>query len=435
MNQKKRLLFVSYFYPPSRAVASVRTGNIALHLARRGWDVTVVTPEPESWTGNLEDKQCLADACASGVKYLHINPWFGFLDPGHLRCGGVGRSRWGGGVGRRVIRWAGVEPQVGWLLALQQKLRPSEAAKANLMLVSGSPFLTFPFMARLAGATVRPLVVDYRDLWTAGNPHGSFPHRDRRRERAVLQAASAVITISQGCAVALDEVFSTAARTRVITNGFNAAEMDRVKATEFPEPAVVYAGNFYPPKRVITPIFEAMREMDSREEMRRQSWRFHYYGRDASHVQSEMMRHRLQNRVVIHGEVPRSEVLAATRGATVAIVITSVETTGTAADRGIVTGKIFEIAGLGAAMLLIAPPGSDADEIVRSTGAGYRASGENIAGIATFLSESIVSKKAVPQRGSCYEWGHLADRMEKLFSEVIEASESVRRTPPTGNVR
>ena len=166
--------------------------------------------------------------------------------------------------------------------------------------------------------------------------------------------------------------------------------------------------------------------MDSREATRGQSWRFHYYGRDITHVREEMLRCGLQNRVVIHGEVPRREVLAATRGATVAVVITSVEAMGTAADRGIVTGKIFEIVGLGAPMLLIAPPGSDAEEIVSSTGAGYRASGENLVGIAAFLSHVIGGSRVVSRRAGCYDWGYLAGRMEDLFARVLDGDESVR---------
>ena len=44
-----KLLLLAHPFPPCRAVGAVRTWNIARYLARSGWDVTVVTPDPSVW--------------------------------------------------------------------------------------------------------------------------------------------------------------------------------------------------------------------------------------------------------------------------------------------------------------------------------------------------------------------------------------------------
>jgi hypothetical protein len=51
---RPKLLFLVWNFTPVQTIGSVRTWNIAKHLARLGWDVTVVTPEPKLWRHNSE---------------------------------------------------------------------------------------------------------------------------------------------------------------------------------------------------------------------------------------------------------------------------------------------------------------------------------------------------------------------------------------------
>lgn len=51
----------------------------------------------------------------------------------------------------------------------------------------------------------------------------------------------------------------------VISNGFNPVEVAAVKPYEFGHFAIMYAGNFYPPKRVITPVMQALRCFSEKE--------------------------------------------------------------------------------------------------------------------------------------------------------------------------
>jgi len=44
--RRPKLLFLAYHFPPSQAVGSVRAWNMAKYLARLGWEVTVITPDP-----------------------------------------------------------------------------------------------------------------------------------------------------------------------------------------------------------------------------------------------------------------------------------------------------------------------------------------------------------------------------------------------------
>ena len=74
--------------------------------------------------------------------------------------------------------------------------------------------------------------------------------------------------------------------------------------------------------------------------------------------------------VEMHGTVPRRECLAAIAGAGVAAVVASVSEAADLGDRGIVTAKVFEPIGLGTPVMVIAPPGSDLESVIRTAGRG-----------------------------------------------------------------
>src|SRR5262249_42446527 len=197
--------------------------------------------------------------------------------------------------------------------------------------------------------------------------------------------SSAVTIISNSL---LDGKLNIGSKLHVITNGFDPEEMAQVKPFDFGHFAIVYTGALFIPERVITPVMGALRRLKETDIGKRVKWRFHYYGAQNDYVRAEAARFDLIDRVVLHGRVSRTEALSAVRGAGVAVVITSIFDDASREDKGIVTGKLFEPLGLGTPILLIAPPGSDATQIVEETGMGRGFVGTDTEGIVRFLSNS-----------------------------------------------
>ncbi len=54
--KRPKMLFLACYFPPVHGSACVRTWNMAKYLARLGWDVTVVTPDPSLWR-NVEQPE------------------------------------------------------------------------------------------------------------------------------------------------------------------------------------------------------------------------------------------------------------------------------------------------------------------------------------------------------------------------------------------
>ncbi len=415
-----KLLFLAYGFPPCNASSAVRTWNIAKYLARRGWEVTVVTPHPSVWRQAGSDAEFRAILEQEGVRRIETGFAWRCLSPGLNSFAAAGIGRLIGRAFRRVAWNLSIENEIGWI---------GEAAKAcdgltpedvDVILASGPPFVAFRLAKRLADRLGRPYVLDYRDPWT-GNPHRDRPDRASivAEEERLLRDCAGVTIVSDCLAAALDERFRLGSKLHVITNGYDPEHLDKVEPYPFGHFAIVYTGIFYPPKRVITPVMAALQRLKATGSTAGAEWRFHFYGSEEQHVCEAAQRFGVQDRVVCHGHVPRKEALSAVRGAGITVVITSVEATSALVDRGIVPGKVFEALGLGTPTLLIAPPDSDVGAIMETSEAARRFTGSDVEGMASFIADAICGRLPRPKKPDMYAWTNLASAMDSVLRCAI----------------
>ena len=421
-NRRPKLLFLAHAFPPVRAIGCVRTWNTAKYLARLGWEITVVTPEPSVWR-YVEDTQKVEQLEQEGIRRILTNHRWRWLSPDPLRCWNEGLGWIVGGVCRRAARYLGVDDEIGWIRPTKQACSVLTAEDVDVILATGSPFVAFTLAKWLSDRLDRPYVLDYRDPWTE-NPHAdalTMPATLTMRKEAMLLAGCTAVTIvSRSWGSAMAQRFDLGPKLHVITNGYDPEELAEVEPHNFGHFAIVYTGIFYPPKRVITPVMAALKRLKEISNGHNAEWYFHYYGDGEAHVREEADRFGIMDRVVLHGRVSRTEALSAVRGSSVSVVITSVFAEDTQGDKGIVTGKLFELLGLGTPILLIAPPGSDATQIVDETGMGRAFDGTDIEGIVQFLSS--IAQTEPNKRSACadrYSWPVLAAKLDRILRGVI----------------
>jgi glycosyltransferase involved in cell wall biosynthesis len=209
-------------------------------------------------------------------------------------------------------------------------------------------------------------------------------------------------------------------RAHVISNGFDPEELAAIPRHDFGHFAIVYTGTFYPPKRGVEPLMAALQRLDALTP-NDDSWAFHYYGSRGEYVRRAAESFRVGHRVLIHGKVPRPEALSAVRGASLAVVITSVYERASLAEKGIVTGKVFEGIGLGTPLLVIAPEGSDLDGILASAGLGKRFAGTQIDGIVDFLQERMSGPAPQPRNTAIFSWASIGGQLDAVLREALAA--------------
>jgi glycosyltransferase involved in cell wall biosynthesis len=393
---------------------------MAVQLARVGWRVTVVTV-PEVQVAGLDAAGALEariEAARWGIERIeatHRLPWLG----SPCAAGPIRRVPGLAGALRRLARRMGVDSGAGWAGPVRRTCTRFSPGDVDVVLATGSPFASFLAGRDVARRLRCPLVVDYRDAWTGG-PHDRRPSpgRAQRAERSALAAAALVLCVSPSLAEQIAERPEAAGKVRVLTNGFDPEESVAVSPATYDHAAVVYAGSFVPPVRSSAPFLEALGRAAALRGSSQPPLRFHYFGNAGAHVLEEARRAGVAGFVEVHGQRPRPEVLSALKGAALAVVVASVRAGSSLAERGIVTGKLFEAIGLGTPVLLVAPAGSDAAEILARAGGGRSFVGADVEGMARFMADLETAPRP---KGSCeqFGWPALGARLDELLRGVL----------------
>lgn len=394
---------------------------MAKHLARLGWDVTVVTPHPSVWRYAENTEEIDAKLEKEGIRRILTGyPWR-FLSPERLSCWNRGLGWVMGGVCRKIARCLNIDSEVSWIKAAEQVCNTLTASDVDIILATGSPFTAFRLARRLSNRFDRPYVLDYRDPWT-GNPHLLRPPRPAvvQEEASLLADSAAVTIVSPSWGSAMDNRFGLGPKLHVVTNGYDPEELAEVEPFNFGHFAIVYTGNFYPPKRIISPVMAALKRLKETMGGKDGEWYFHYYGDQEKHVCQEAQRFGVMERTILHGSVPHREALSAIRGAGIAVIISSVAERITAEDKGIVPGKIFEALGLGTPILLIAPRGSDVETVVETIGLTRSFTGNDINGIASFLTAVMCGQVPTSTEREAYAWTNIVKKMDRVLRAAVE---------------
>ena len=141
-----------------------------------------------------------------------------------------------------------------------------------------------------------------------------------------------------------------------------------------------------------------------------------------NHVREEANRWGLNDLIVLHGRVSQREALSAIKGASLAVVITSIEDEGVLEDKGIVTGKIFEAIGVGTPVLLIAPKGSDATTTTEATGLVKSFVGTDIHGMASFLKDVVRGKVPDRKNVEMFSWANIVKKLDTVLRGAISGT-------------
>jgi hypothetical protein len=348
---------------------------------------------------------------AAGIHQIGTGHSLRFLSPIHLRCRND-RLRWlGGGICRKIARHIGVDDAVGWIKPAERACSAVEPKDVDLIMASGPPFSGFTLAERLSRKLFRPYILDYRDPWSE-LPGVWSPMQARivKSEAGLLHGAAAVTTVSPSWATDLAARFNVGSKLEVVTNGYDEEELRQIKPYDFGHAAIVYAGIFYPPDRVLTPVLKALKILDMNGQL--DDCYFHYYGDHSPYVKQEASKIGIEHRVKLHGLVARDRALAAIKGAKLSVVITSVQDHLSPRMKGWIPAKLFESIAFGSATLLIAPAGGDAEIIAQASGVACRVSGNDVEGIRSFIQQVILGRQFERRNIEDFAWQNIANTLD-----------------------
>ena len=418
MSGKRKILLISYHFPPSAEVGGLRIANFARRLPRFGWDPCVLTVE-DRYLGALD---------ADKLKYLGHAKIFKAgrtptLSQAYMTCkraaarllrrqaaparfakagqpdssaSGQRTATLSTTLRRYVLSFLSLpDAERSWIWpAVTKAVRIVRREEITCILTSCPPY-----SAHLVGLLVKWMtgvrwwIADFRDPWTTAGSKSLYATSaaslaiDRWLERAVVRNADRIITNTNTLCGAFRKAYGLlpADRFVCITNGY-----DREFFAEFahlPKErlfTITYAGSLYF-GRTPEPLFRALQELLRRGLADERSIRVRLVGEcsvvEGRPVDELVERYGLGSVVEVLGPVPYNTAIGMIRQSHLALLLAPNQPYQ-------VPAKVYEYMGAGTRVLALAREGATAD-LIRSTGIGAVFDPGDIAGIKGFVGKCM----------------------------------------------
>jgi glycosyltransferase involved in cell wall biosynthesis len=356
----RRILMISYYFPPQGGIASIRALKFATYFPAFGWEPVVVAPRKGAY---YED---LGLSLGATRVYRTGNLQLGRIAKGfsHVAKAPSAKSRRNSALGhiQHAVRGWLYRPdgQIGWYpFAVAAGHRAIREGRFDAIFSSSPPITAHLVARRLQRETSAPWIAEFRDLWTAWG--GASPNRqrlDEGTERSILTEATEVVTVSPGCADFLRS--RGARRVSIVTNGFDPS--DFAEWTPRNGLIVTYLGSYYPDRQDLGTALRALGGLFSDGVL--PGLRVRFVGNMPAGLDVPIAQSGLGDVVECTGFVPHKEGLRYVCESTLLLLAGPVSIQ-TKAMRGIVPAKAFEYLGSGRPVLFVGDPNSDAAELLR----------------------------------------------------------------------
>jgi glycosyltransferase involved in cell wall biosynthesis len=227
MSTRRRLLVMAYYFPPYGGGFSIRIGKFVKYLSRLGWDATVISVDPGSYSPDV----AVTGAEETPAAEVHRAPSLERLlpVPAHAAPPAEGSAPPPRpGVLQRLKHFVLLpDRQVLWTpYALRLARRLHREQPFHAALATAPPMSTVPAAAVLRRLLGVPTVLDLRDDWTGTATFSALPpgrqRVERAMERSTLRRVDHVLVPTRPSHARLLEEFGLPAdRVSFVPNGFD----------------------------------------------------------------------------------------------------------------------------------------------------------------------------------------------------------------------
>jgi glycosyltransferase involved in cell wall biosynthesis len=419
-SRTRRLLVITYHFPPDGAVGGLRWFSLTKYLARIGWDVHVLTAakgaDREHVSGvtvHVRERSRILNDRYNDWKATRVRPaqkGSAAIDVGPTTRPFVSRVR--GAVGRWLVF---PDHARGWILKAARVARQLQRQIDFDAVVTSGP----PHSAHLAGllATSGSRVrwyVDMRDPWTTGMLPGmtmTFHPLLAKLESLVLRRACGIIANTSEFAESLRRA-QPRLKVAWIPNGIDVESLPSNSGQKFPGLSIAYVGTLYA-GRDLSPILQAMAGLIAAnpEAMRELKLRVagHMNPLHAEHFKLQSEREGVSKFIDLLGVLPRVSALELLQRSHVAIVLAQNQPMQ-------VPAKLYECMALGVPTLVIAENDSAAAREARRIGAWSREAAD-VASIRNLLVDLRSSGQKQVRLAADISYEGISRQMNDFLSE------------------
>lgn len=375
---KKRVLIITYYWPPSGGSGVQRWLKFAKYLPDTGWEPVIFTPENPDF--DLKDES-LEKEISSNLEVMKFPIWEPYQLLDRIRGkkeshpGRVLEQKEHGFIDKAAI-WLRAnlmvpDPRVFWVKPSVKFLTELiEKGQFQAIITTGPPHSMHLIGRDLKRKTGMFWLADFRDPWSQWEFLDKLPMQNRVRtkhkklELEVLSEADKVTTISPTFQHDLEQLATR--KINLITNGFDDADIPQdfsIGEKKAGSLHLVYTG-IIDSIRNPMPLLKAMKEEFSKE---KGEVKFTFVGRVSDQVREEIARDSwLSVHVNFAGYVSHQEVFGFYEKAdALALILTNTKNA-----KGNIPGKLFEYMATTLPILALGDREGDSAKILKESEAG-----------------------------------------------------------------
>lgn len=382
----KKVLIITYHFPPRPTIGSSRIKALADYLPAHGWDPIILTPV---YAGNFPNDYSYdnynvvrteySEVALSLMKLLKINPKKSIKKQVNDRLKNS-NSKINSKYKRLLLSFlrkifeefvAFPDLQIGWYdhgLKAGSNILCTE--KIDAIISSSKPETCHLIASDLCKRYKIPWLADFRDLWTQNHYYSnSFLRRTRERklELSTMRLANTLTTVSSPLVEKLKEIH-TQKHIYSIPNGFDPQEMISHNVETSKKFTITYTGSYYEGKRDPTILFRAINDLISESLLCPEDILIRFFGPSEEWLQNKIELYNLQKIAFQYGPVTRLIALEKQRESQLLLLLLWNHPE----EVGVYTGKVFEYLAAQRPILSIGGPVKGAvSELLEDTDAGY----------------------------------------------------------------
>lgn len=369
----KKILIISYYWPPSGGSGVQRWVYFAKYLKRMGYTPIVITVDPSKATYPSEDKSLLKEV--EGIQTIRTNSFEPLQLYSKMVSGSKKEAVPFGSVDTEnksfikkipaFIRGNFVLPDARkyWKkYALPEAKKVIESENIAVVITTGPPHSTHLIGKVLKEKYNLPWIADFRDPWTEIFYNKdlfrmSFANNlDKKMETSVLNKADAVLAISEHTAKLLYPKMKDPSKVHCILNGFDAELLEKIESQPLQGITFAYVG-YLGKHHVHEPFTKGLEALCKANPDKKIN--LHLAGNIEQPIFEKW--ERIERLNIIHeGVVTHQRALEICCGATVLFI--SIPKSSYAL--GNIPGKLLEYLATGNPIILVAEKGSDAEKII-----------------------------------------------------------------------
>ncbi|NND71659.1 MAG: glycosyltransferase family 4 protein [Rhodothermales bacterium] len=429
MSLPKRVLFITYYFPPSGGSGVQRPVKFVKYLPEFDWHPTVLTVSPDK-AAYVDRDSALASDIPESVDVIRTSSW----DPYGLYARLRGSSRGDSivmhmspeddaGWKDRLSLWFRAnlfipDARIGWVPYVVKEARKLHRAKAFDAIVTTSP----PHSVHLAGRRLAnrleiPWLADFRDPWTNIFYRDFLPtlglvdRFEKKLERKIVQRADSVVTVSKR-----DHEFYEDLRGRrvsLIPNGYDPDDMPSHRSVNSGTFVLAHVGVLNETRNPDA-LWKALATFEDAAD-----FRLELTGRMDDEVSGAVQD--LPVSKLVTDNVSHSEAIEKMFGSSLLFFVVNRGT----GNESMIPAKVYEYLASGVRILGIGPTDGDAARLIEETSSGQVFDYGDVEGIRSFLESEAGAWRRGEHRAGCSSEDALAYSRRELTAKLAAELTSI----------